>query len=148
MMDKVMMINKLAQRKDFRQFIKFNMVGVLNTLVDIGVFTLLTFLGLNKYIAKVFSCACGMLNSYICNKRWTFKQKSASGGTEIMKFIVVNLVALGVSLSFLKFFSEYMHIVVWLSNILATGFSLVVNFIGNKFWVFKSANEGQGEENA
>lgn len=53
---------------------KFAIVGVANTLIDYGMFTLLTrFGGVQVYLANVIGYACGMLNSYVFNRAWTFK---------------------------------------------------------------------------
>lgn len=125
--------------KNIIQFIKFNLVGVLNTLVDFGVYTLLTSLGLNNLIAQCISYACGMLNSYLLNTLWTFKVERKRTTTEFIKFACVNLVSLGTSLGILSICKYWFMIdnVIY-QKLIATPISLVVNFIGNKLFVFRS----------
>ncbi len=59
----------------FVKFIKFNIVGVMNTALDLGIFALLTWIGVGEGLAKTVSYSCGVLNSYFWNSRWTFKQE-------------------------------------------------------------------------
>jgi putative flippase GtrA len=124
-------------KEPIAQFVKFNLVGIINTGVDFVIFTLLTLTSLHHLIAQVISYSCGMVNSYLWNKFWTFKHKKKSGGGEAVKFIVVNIIALGIALVFLYIFKDLMGMHVLVSKVFATGFSVVVNFVGNKFWVFK-----------
>lgn len=124
-------------KEPIAQFVKFNLVGIINTAVDFVIFTLLTFSGLHHLISQIISYSCGMVNSYLLNKSWTFKHKKKSSGREAVKFIVVNIIALSIALLFLYIFRDLMGMHVLLSKVFATGFSVVVNFVGNKFWVFK-----------
>ncbi len=128
------------------QFIKFNLVGVINTGVDIGIYAVLFHVGVYYLVANVISYSCGVINSYLWNKFWTFKKKSAFSGAEILKFIVVNIVSLGVATLFIYIFHEKVGLSEMISKIFATGFSLIVNFGGNKFWVFKDEKPVEKKE--
>ena len=46
------------------QFIRFNVVGVINTLIDWVVFWVMSMLGLHFVAAKIISYSCGLLQSY------------------------------------------------------------------------------------
>lgn len=119
------------------QFVKFNLVGIVNTLVDFAVFTVLTFFGMYYMAAQVISYSCGVANSFVMNKYWTFGDKSSPHGYEIFKFIAVNAVSLAVSLSIL--YPLKPAIGVFSAKIIATLFSVMINFAGSKLWVFKKA---------
>jgi len=119
------------------QFIKFNLVGIVNTLVDFSVFTVLTFFGMYYMAAQVISYSCGVVNSFVMNKYWTFGDKSTPHGYEIFKFIAVNGVSLAVSLSILYPIKPVLGVLP--AKIIATLFSMMINFIGSKLWVFKKA---------
>ncbi|MDI3542495.1 MAG: hypothetical protein PWP57_98 [Candidatus Atribacteria bacterium] len=125
--------------KTLGQFIKFNLVGIMNTAVDFGVFMILNrYLGLIYTISQVISYSCGMVNSYFFNKFWTFQKKEGFTAVEVVKFIFVNLCSLGVSLLVLYVLQSKGGWKVLPSKVLATGFSVGVNFLGNKFWVFET----------
>ena len=133
-------------RGDIVQFLKFNIVGILNTLVDFGVFTLLTSfnLGISDVAAHVISYTCGIVNSYALNSSWTFRKERRRTPRETLLFLLVNLVSLGVSTFVLYCCENWLGIESALfAKVIATGASLVVNFLGNKLFVFKAANGGE-----
>jgi len=123
----------------FKQFIKFNIVGILNTLVDLAVFSALTGLaGFSDTPAKTVSYSCGVLNSYLWNSKWTFKTERKRTGKEILLFLVVNLVSYGASLAVLYACRNWLHIEnSTVRNLIATPVSVVINFAGNKLFVFR-----------
>ncbi len=125
--------------KGLGQFIKFNVVGIMNTAVDFGVFMILNrYLGLIYAVSQVISYSCGMVNSYFLNKFCTFQKREGFTAIEVTKFILVNLCSLGVSLLVLYILQSKWSWEVLPSKVLATGFSVGVNFLGNKFWVFEA----------
>lgn len=76
------------KREKIIQFIKYCMVGVLNTLVTFGVIYLCkSFLGLNLYVSNALGYICGVINSFLCNKSWVFRS-SGSYRREAIKFLV------------------------------------------------------------
>lgn len=137
-------MEKEAEKKEKRgaakwlvQFIKFNIIGISNTVVDFLIYTLLTALGLNIYVAQVAGYGCGMINSYIWNSRWTFREEKKRNAREIALFIAVNLVALGVGEGVLYLCQNVFHIEsATLSKLISIPFSMGVNFVGNKLFVF------------
>ncbi len=134
-------MNNFPHTKNFYQFIKFSLVGVLNTAVDFGIFTFLNFLFGEEFyrISQIISYSCAVLNSYFLNKSWTFQAGHRFNLIEMTKFLTINLISLGVSLYFLTLFHEKYQIGILWSKVGATFFSVLINFIGNKFWVFKKA---------
>jgi len=122
-----------------RQIVKFLIVGLINTGIHYVVFLLLyRLIDVNYLIASVVGYSCGLLNSFILNKRWTFKTINVRKDIEFVKFIIVNVVALAVNIAALRFLVEAMGIKPEISQIAAIGFSLVINFLGNKFWTFQT----------
>jgi putative flippase GtrA len=80
------------------RFIRFGVVGVLNTLVDYGVFWALTHHGGVWLMgANTLSFSCAALNSYLLNKYWTFGHKTRPGLREFRNYIAVVLAGFAVS---------------------------------------------------
>lgn len=135
-------------KKSYWELFKFAIVGGLNTLVDMGIFFLLnTILGVNILVAQFFAYSGGIVNSYFFNSNWTFQgDKSKS---EMMKFVALNLITLVISLMAIKYFQSIIHIDVlfkitfntkmnaFCAKICTVVFTLMINYIGSKFWVFK-----------
>ena len=122
------------------QFVKFNFVGIVNTLLDYGIMALMhSVFNVHEFIAKPISYTCGIVNSFIMNKLWTFKKKQQSfKGLELAKFIFVNLVSLGAAMLVIELLKRYLNINPSIGNIMVTPVTYVINFFLYKFWVFKS----------
>lgn len=121
-----------------RQFIKFNLVGLLNTALDFAIFALLTWLSVYYIIAQCISYGMGMLNSYTLNKYWTFAQKGRLEPKQAIRFIVLNLGSLLLSLLLLALLKDHWHIKLLLAKLIATVVTTLINFAGSKLWVFRS----------
>lgn len=124
---------------ELKRFIKFNAVGVINTLVDTGVYSLLVFFGLDVVIAQVISYCAGVLNSYIFNSLWTFRDKQTST-KKILLFILVNLISLAAALGVISLCTEQFGMDKYIAKLVSLPFSLLINFVGSRFLVFKSPN--------
>lgn len=74
------------------QFVKYCIVGVLNTLVTLGVIYICkSFLGWNLYLSNVLGYVAGVVNSFLCNKSWVFKS-DGSYMREAVRFLAGFLV--------------------------------------------------------
>lgn len=128
-------------KKLLQQGIKFSLVGVVNTLIDLGVYRLLTltaFFGQYYLWANVISYCCGIANSLFMNKNFTFKEKGRMGAGRVAAFIAINLVALGVSTIVLKLCCDTWGLSQMIGKLIAVVCSLGVNFTLNKLIVFKN----------
>jgi putative flippase GtrA len=119
------------------QFIKFAIVGVLNSAIQYLVFLFLFSLTGSPYLlASIIGYLAGMINSYILNRRWTFGSRNQKLFTELSRFVAVNLVSLGVNLGLLYLLvSTGVMIPQWAQVVAIVG-STLVNFVLNKVWTF------------
>lgn len=124
--------------KKWVTFIKFGLVGVLNTAIDFAVFALLTFFGLPYLISQCISYGCGVLNSYIVNRSWTFQQENKADRREFGKFVFVNVLTLAITSALLAAFYQGLGLPLLAGKLAATILGVLVNFAGSRFWVFKS----------
>ena len=145
------------------QMVRFGLVGCCNTLVDYGVFYLMiAAVNLHKSVAQVIATGVAMCVSFLLNRKWTFQKDGAGNLTEVARFIVVNTISMLVVIVFTHLFYDILHIetianpflsaigisfafegdyAVMLAKLVASVFSVLVNFIGNKFWVFRTRKE-------
>lgn len=129
----------VINNKTFGHINKFGFVGCLNTLIDFGLFSLLnSVFGINYVISQIISYSGGTLNSYFCNKFWTFKDTRTSKKTtsEIIQFIVVNAASLSVSIIALSILLKDNSMNSLLAKIISMVAAQAVNFLGYRFWVF------------
>ena len=151
-------------KKSFVQLLKFVLIGVSNTLIDLLVTLVLNAVFGIYYLAKIIGYACGIANSYFWNSRWTFREERRRDTREIVSFLVVNLITLGLSLLLQWVIRDQLHLDAWWMNavgenvltrivngerfclLLASGIALIVNFIGNKLFVFTGKKVTESEQ--
>ncbi len=134
------------QRPTVFEFLKFAVVGVTGTIVDFGIYALLTRGMFVYYItARAVSVFLAILNNFILNKHWTF-QRGTSGKTksEYGKFFIVSVVNyflnLGIMYTIVEFtsaeqiFGSYED---FFAIGVAIGIVLFSNYFGNKYWTFR-----------
>ncbi len=121
---------------------RFALTGVLNTAVDFAVFTVLTYLiGAGTYISQAIAYSAGILNSYLVNRSWTFQSRENFWSRQMVRFILVNLALLLVSVIVIWFLFEQLGLPKLLAKIMATGVTVVLGFAANRLWVFKKTND-------
>ena len=121
----------------FAQFIKFSLVGILNTVLHYGVFyTLYRCTGYYLLASGTGFCAA-VVHSYVLNKFWTFKRRGSHVRAEFSKFLVVSLLSLGVNLAGMAILVELFAVHPPVAQLAAIGITLAINFLGNRFWTFR-----------
>ena len=113
---------------------RFLIAGSGAVLTDIVTYYLmLNFLSHN--IAKTISFLLGTVVAFILNKYWTFENKQKSF-KQIIQFLFLYMLTLTINI-FTNSFVLNITGLVLLSFVIATGVSTILNFIGQKWWVFK-----------
>jgi putative flippase GtrA len=81
------------------QLARFALVGIVNTLIDVAVWaSLYGRVGSPILIANSAGYAAGLLNSYVMNRRWTFRERRGTAGLgRFLRFALVSLAGLGIS---------------------------------------------------
>jgi len=135
----------IGNNKLHSQLLYFIIIGVIATVFDFVIYTALSSV-LPYTISKSISFVLGSALAYLLNKFFTFKQPVHST-RELMRFIslyattlvanvLVNAIALGQLPVFIGSLLTWETIII-LAFIIATGVSTVLNFLGQKFWVFR-----------
>lgn len=121
------------------EFAKFALVGVINTLIHLAILHILTeYFSVYYILSSLIGFVVAVTNSFILNTYWTFKKDIKSQtGFRYGKFFLVSVFAAITNLILLYIITEFFGIWYILSQVIATGISLVINFIGNKFWTYK-----------
>lgn len=143
---KARLLNKLGENKyrALMQFVRFCLVGALNTLVDYGVFVLSynVIFGRNDsldFVAVGLGWCAGVVCSFICNSRWTFEQKKWSG-KKVVLFLILNALLYGLTWLSLRLLGSA-GIVEELAKLITLPFTTILNFLGNKLVIFRDAGK-------
>lgn len=127
---------------------RFSIVGVLNTTIDIVTLNILlwqfpthstNFLLLYNSIAYML----GALNSFGLNKYWTFKRRYAITGNELVRFAIVNVVGILCNDGLIWIVATILRPLIasnlpWanISKLIATAGTMVISYLGMRLWVF------------
>ena len=123
-------------------FLRFCLVGVLNTTIDFTIYFSLTrfftFFTAHFLLANFFAFFTANIFSYWVNKNWTFSNVSKKYLSQYSKFLSVSLVSLlAIQITLYICIGLYS----WhdfSAKILALIISVIINFIGSRFWAFKN----------
>lgn len=132
------------------QVAKFAAVGGLNTLLDLGALNLLIVVfsatsGIWYSVFKGVTFIIANINSYFWNKYWTFGSKEGASVKEFGQFLLVSIVGFVINIGTASVIVNIIGPLGGMSPerwanigaLSATILSLVWNFVGYKFIVFK-----------
>ena len=118
-------------------FVKFILVGILNTAFGYGAFALLMYTGLHYSAAVVLSTIAGILFNFKTTGVLVFKNKDNS---LIFKFIAVYTLVCITGIIILRL-AQIAHINLYFAGLVSTGICAVTAFLLNKNWVIKKHHE-------
>ena len=124
----------------FNKFIKFGLVGVLNTLINWIIFILLNFIGIYYIVSNIIAYAIATANSYIWNSKWVFKYNGKNKKETTVKFLILNLIGLGLNTAILYLLVDMAGFNKLIALVITTSIVMIINYILNKAWVFKGNN--------
>lgn len=119
------------------QGVRFFIVGLTCAIVDFSVYRLLS-LGLPTGTAKLLGFVAGTCLSYFFNKFWTFKRHTQST-KEVIKFIGLYGGSMVANVATNHRVLTLTHHNILISFLAATAVSTVINFTGQRLWVFPQA---------
>jgi putative flippase GtrA len=149
-----MPVKSLRNPIEQRRFIKFALVGISGSVVDFGVFNLLSsLLGMVSTLSQAISFTLAVFNNFIWNRLWTYPEtKKTSILKPFIQFGVVNVIGLGIrtllftliepqmiklSASALPNFDNPTIIGHNLTLALVILIVMLWNYFANRYWTFK-----------
>jgi putative flippase GtrA len=134
-----------------RQFVPFIIIGLINTVIDFSILNIESYLtgiteGSYMFLLNAVSFSVATTNSYFMNKKWSFQDVSSKGtGKKFSQFLLISVIGMLINSSIVYTITTFVSPVLGLSSSLwmnlakagATGISLIWNFLGYKFLVFK-----------
>ncbi|CAM2823892.1 GtrA family protein [Helicobacter burdigaliensis] len=124
-----------------KEFLKYCLVGVINTFVGFGVVLLLTYCGLFAEGANFLGYCVGIVCSFFLNQKFTFRIEGKACRQIINAKFVRFLIFMGISyiINLLVLFVSYrlVGLNVYLSQVLAAISYTLSGFVFSKIYVFK-----------
>ena len=157
-------LTRLIELFDLKKFVKFGLIGVLNTLVDFGVFYVmdrwviregptLALLGMTvaagPYLSNAVAYVVANVHSFVWNKLWTFEKRDRVTKGEALRYlatsagyVLISTVSLAVCIRILSLPLLAPLVPRGWTNLLAklptACVTIFYNYLMNKFWVFKA----------
>lgn len=124
--------------KLFQQFIKFGLVGVSNTVISLGIYYLMVWLGSHYLIANIVGFIVSVCNSFFWNSKFVFKDKREE--SRVRSFLKMTC-SYGVTFVLSNVLMYLQIDIIGISKYIAPLVGLVItipiNFLLNKIWAFK-----------
>jgi putative flippase GtrA len=129
-----MMMNKIKEKFEIKEMLKFLVGGGSAVIVDAVLYAILK-QTLNLSLAKAISYVAGAAVGFVINKLWTFESKSFQL-SEIFKYVILYACSAVANTVVNKLILLVFSSTVF-AFLCATGTSTVINFLGQKFVVFR-----------
>jgi len=120
-----------------KQFIKFAMVGVLNTAIDLGLLNLLLYFHWPVLLANTVAFLLAATNSFVWNKYWTFGDTAGNWKTQLPAYLMIVTGGVLISDAFIYVFSLIFGWNVNVVKIASVAAVFLWNFLAPKFFIFK-----------
>ena len=120
-----------------KQFFKFGLVGVSNTLISLGTYYLLYFVGVNYLVANAVGFVVSVLNSYYWNNKYVFKKTQDGHLKPLFKTFLSYGSTFLLSTVLLFALVQDVGISEVAAPIICIAITTPINFVINKLWAFK-----------
>lgn len=128
------------------QFIRYGMVAVVALAFDFGAYALLVrMLDFHPVLAATIGFTLGLGVNYLLSILWVFKERTRSKRVEVMTFLVVGLVGLGLTDLIIWVLAIELHWDELIAKLAATGIVFFWNFGARKILLFKGAEDATTE---
>ncbi len=128
-----------------KRFIKFSIVGLSGTVVNMAVYALAVQGGLYYMTAAVVSFLFAVTNNFYWNFRWTFRGQAPDRSlrNKYLRFLGFSVLNLGVNLVLLRVLVESFSFDKTLAQLVAIGMVSILNFGMNARFTFGEKSGGQ-----
>lgn len=134
-----MVLRAACYRKNYLQFVKFVLVGIVNTGVGYGViFGCMYLANMPPELSNLIGYMFGLLVSYTLHRNYTFGSTGLHR-KEFVRFVFTFLVAYVANLLVLIFLVRIIFISPFLAQFISGAVYVAISYLLNKFFVFRSA---------
>lgn len=116
--------------------VRFLIVGLANTSVGLLIiYSGKWLIGLDDIAANMVGYSCGLVLSFVLNKRWSFRYKGSSG-LALLRFFLVILVAYLLNLGLTLVAINSLSINSYFAQALGVVPYTVITYLGSRYFVF------------
>lgn len=120
------------------QFIRYGMVAVVALAFDFGTYALLVrVVDMHPVVAATIGFTLGLFVNYLLSILWVFNQRARSKRVEMVTFMVIGLIGLGLTDILIWLMAIEWHFDELIAKLIATGIVFFWNFGARKVLLFK-----------
>lgn len=119
-----------------KRFIKFIFVGLINTIVGYGSYSILLMFRVHYLFANTLSTVIGVLNSYLLNKKVTFNDVNTNVKTPF-KFVGVYVVSYFIGTLNLFLLVKKYNINSYIAGFINLFITTLVSWFGHRYFSFR-----------
>lgn len=122
----------------FSQLIRFGIVGLISTLIDFAVLTILTELfGIHYLTSAAIGFIVSTLFNYLASMSYVFNSRFNDGNKkkELLIFLLLSIIGLGLNQLFMWIFVEVLQLFYVIAKVCATILVMGWNFVSRKLWI-------------
>jgi len=113
-------------------------VGALGTFIDItSLYVFVEYFSTGVITGSIISFLLAVISNFILNKIWTFENKSKNYRKLFIKFLIVSVVGLTLTIISMEILVFVLNIWYILAKAMTSLIVLSWNFLANQFWTFK-----------
>ena len=124
-----------------RQFLKFGIVGLSNTLIALGVYYSVIGIGAHYQVANIAAFVLSSLSGFFLNRMWVFKATNHPVVAQIVKYYLVYSSSLFLSIGLSFTWVEILKVSEYLAPLLNLLVTIPFNYIMSKKWAFRTRQE-------
>lgn len=131
-------INRNNWKTVLIQFIKFGIIGASNTVISTSIYYLFLWISKDLYfIGNVVGWIVSVFNSFFWNNRFVFVDSEFSWWKKLLRTYLAYGGSFVLGSILLVIQVQFLGISEWLAPWINMAITIPLNFILNKFWVFK-----------
>ncbi len=147
-----MRLIRSSGKNTLRRWLKFNLVGAIGVLVQLGALHFFTNgLGANYLLATALAVEAAVLHNFVWHERFTWADCAGLTGrgapARLLRFnLVTGAVSVAGNLALMSLLVEQAHLPFLVANLAAIGFCSLLNFMVSDRFVFGSGGWFRGAE--
>ena len=126
------------------QFMKFGLVGGVNTLTSLSIYYVLVFINLNYMVATIAGYLGSSIIGYMLNRNWVFRV-SINTKNSLIRYYLIYGISFIINISCMYMWIDICHLSEYIAPILTLCVTVPFNYFFSKLWIFKDDNFHNGK---
>ena len=136
--NKVVGIEHFFSKAKIMQLIRFGVVGCSGLVIDFAItYFFKEHVGVNRFVANTLGFGAAVVNNYLINRFWTFKNSERQIAKQFLKFLMVSVIGLGINTLCIYTFQQWNHLSFYVAKFIAIVLVFMWNYTINAYVTFK-----------